>query len=65
MKKQTEEPGLHRVGPNPWDYEYNPAKGQRVGFVDIDGNLMLGTVADFVEDKSTGEIRLTVDPDLT
>jgi hypothetical protein len=40
MKKQTEEPGLHLVGPNPWD---NPAKGQRVGVVDAaDGNLYLG-----------------------
>lgn len=63
MKKQTKEPGLHRVGPNPWDYEYNPAKGQRVGFKYLDGEVLYGTVTDFVEDEDSGEIRLTVEPD--
>lgn len=63
MKKQTEEPGLHQVGPNPWDYEYNPAKGQRIGFVGVDGELHRGIVTDFSEYDVTGEIRLTVGPD--
>lgn len=61
MKKQTDEPGLHRIGPNPWDFEYNPAKGQRIGVVDVDGKTFYGTVSDFVEDEETGEIQLTVD----
>ena len=56
-------PGLHRVGPAPYDYVYNPAEGQRVGSI-VDGELHMGTVTGFVEDKATGSITLTVQPDL-
>jgi hypothetical protein len=53
--------GLHRVGPNPWDFEYNPGIGQRVSFVDARGNVHTGTVTDFEENEETGEKTLTVE----
>lgn len=53
-------PGLHRVGPNPWDYEYNPAEGQRVSFVDLDGTTLSGVITAFTEDDETGELQLEV-----
>lgn len=52
--------GLNRIGPNPWDYEYNPAKGQRVTFIDLDGTSLTGVITDFVEDEQDGTLSLTV-----
>lgn len=56
-------PGLHKVGDEPWDYVYNPAKGQRISSVGLDGELHTGVITDFVRNRSTGEISLTVEPD--
>ncbi len=56
-------PGLHKTGDQPWDYVYNPAKGQRVGSVGLDGVLHTGTVTDFTRNRATGELSLTVEPD--
>ena len=52
-------PGLHKVGDHPWDYVYNPAKGQRIACV-VNGEVVEGTVTDFVRNRATGEISLTV-----
>lgn len=54
-------PGLHRTGPNPWDFEFNPAKGMKVAFVDVDGRRFDGTISDFQENAETGELTMTVD----
>jgi hypothetical protein len=56
-------PGLHKVGENPWDYVYNPAEGQRVTFVDLDGTAISGTVTAFTKDRSDGALQLEVEPD--
>jgi hypothetical protein len=53
-------PGLHKVGPAPYDYVYKPANGQRLSFVDEDGHVYAGTVADVVEDEETGATTLTL-----
>lgn len=53
-------PGLHKVGENPWDYVYNPAVGQKVTFVDVDGTRLTGTITDFTEDDETGELQMEV-----
>lgn len=51
------EPGLHKVGPEPWAYVFNPAKGQKLSFVSKDGRVFTGTVADFSEDEETVELK--------
>ena len=51
-------PGLHRVGPAPYDFVYNPAKGQRVTFIGLDGRQFTGTVVDFTDDD---DIQLTIE----
>lgn len=56
----TKEPGLHRIGPAPYDYVFNPAKGQILSFVGRDGTVYTDIVSDFSEDKETGEIRMTL-----
>lgn len=56
-------PGLHQVGSAPYDYVFNPAKGQRVSFVGKDGGMVTGTVTDYTQDKSTGSLDMTVEPD--
>lgn len=58
MKEDKRKPGLHRVGPNPWDFEYRPVRGQQVSFVGIDGVTYTEVVKDFTEDEDTGEIKL-------
>lgn len=54
-------PGLHRVGPAAYDFVYNPAKGQKVTFVGIDGSEFTGTIKDFTQDKKTGELNMTME----
>lgn len=51
-------PGLHRIGPEPFAFVFNPAVGQKVTFVGLDGRAITGIVTDFTEDDETGEIRL-------
>jgi len=53
-------PGLHQVGPAPYDYVFNPAKGQRITCVSPTGRTVTGTVTNVEEDKESGEVRLTV-----
>lgn len=56
----TKEPGLHKVGPEPYAYVFNPTKGQRLTFVGLDVATFTGTVTDFSEDKETGELSMTL-----
>lgn len=56
----TKEPGLHRTGPEPYAFVFNPTKGQRLSFIGEDGEVFTGTVADFTEDEETGELSLTM-----
>lgn len=56
----TKAPGLHQIGPAPYDYVYNPAKGQRITVVGVDDQTFTGTVTDYTENKETGEINMTV-----
>ena len=42
-------PGLHRIGPEPYAFVYNPARGQRLTFIDINGEQFTGEVSDFTE----------------
>jgi hypothetical protein len=58
VKEDTRKPGLHKVGPNPWDWEYKPEVGQRVLFVGKNGEEYGGVIKDFTEDEATGEITL-------
>jgi len=58
MENKT--PGLHKVGPAPYGYVYNPSNGQKVSFVDKDGHVYAGTVTNVDENEETGEINLTV-----
>jgi hypothetical protein len=53
-------PGLHKVGEQPWDYVYNPAEGQKVSAVGLDGHMYTGTITDVQQNKETGEMQLTV-----
>jgi len=57
---ENKNPGLHKIGPAPYDYVYNPAKGQKVSFVGIDGHVYTGTVTNVGENEETGEIKVTV-----
>lgn len=54
-------PGVHKVGANPWDYVYNPAVGQTMTFVNVDGTSLTGTITDFTENDETGVIQLFTD----
>lgn len=54
-------PGLHKTGPAPYDWVFNPAEGLPVA-VDIDGELTEGVISAFTEDEDSGEITLTVEP---
>ena len=38
-------PRLHKTGPNPWDYEYNPVVGQKVTFVGVNGEELTDTIS--------------------
>lgn len=62
MSDEEKQPGLHKVGPNPWDYEFNPAKGMKIASVGLDGEIHHGIITDFDENEATGELTLTVDP---
>lgn len=53
------EPGLHRIGPEPWDFVYIPAKDQKIAFVGLDATVRTGTVASAEIDDETGQIILT------
>ena len=55
-------PGLHKVGPEPYDYVYNPEWGQKVSFIGTDGKMVTGHISVVYEDDETGEMRLTVEP---
>ena len=39
-------PGLHRIGPEPWDFAFNPARGLRVSVVLSDGQLRTSVITD-------------------
>lgn len=54
-------PGLHKIGPAPWDYEFNPAEGMQVA-AEVGGKLVTGIVTAFEEDEETGAVTLTVRP---
>lgn len=62
MSETEKVPGLHKTGPNPWDYEFNPAKGMKISSVGLDGVVRHGIITDFDENEETGELSLTVDP---
>lgn len=51
-------PGLHKVGPAPYDYVFNPAEGMKVSAVLTNGQIVTGIVTDVAENKETGEICL-------
>lgn len=53
-------PGLHKVGPAPWDYEFNPENGMQIACVGADGRTYTGVITYFDENKETGELTLTV-----
>jgi hypothetical protein len=59
-KEDKRRPGLHRVGPNPWDFEYKPVKGQRVSVVLSNGKMYTSTIRDFTEDEDTGNTSVTL-----
>lgn len=52
-------PGLHRTGPNPWDFEYNPREGELLSIQLASGELMTGVITEVVEGKETGEMQIT------
>lgn len=54
-------PGLHKVGPKPYDYVFNPSVGQRVIFVGPDGREFRGAISDYIEDDDTGELTLAME----
>ena len=53
-------PGLHRVGPEPWAFVYNPAKGQLLSIQLSDGSLYTDVITEFTKNKETGEITMTL-----
>lgn len=52
--------GLTRVGPNPWDFDYTPAGGQRMTFVRADGRQMTGYVTNVDRPRNSNTYTITL-----
>jgi hypothetical protein len=52
-------PGLHRVGPDPWDFVFNPEVGMKMRVVGVNGKEFDTVISAVDEDDETGEMRIT------